>query len=530
MNKLIYPIISLLILCCISCGKPTADSNPNKKTLRIAFAYDPLSIDPRKCNDPVSCNFCFMLYEGLTHLNPDGTTALAVANKVEISKDLKTYTFYLKQTFWTDGSLLTAHDFEASWKSILDPQCTSSSGHLLFPIKNAKDVKTGHLPIEKLGVQALDNEILIVTLERPTPYFLNLLAYCSFFPIHPNNINGIIHKDSVISNGPFKLGYWNYNDEASVRKNSNYFAAHKVILDEIHISIIKDENTSLQMYENGELDWIGGFISPISLDALEHLSKSGELLHKPIGGSTFCTFNLERFPLNNRNIRKGLSLAIDRHSIVKNITSTNEDIATGIVPPVLKRHVPSVPYFIDAHTSCAKQYFERGLKELGMEIKDFPILTYSYFASELQKKIALAIQSQWRQTLGIHVQLQVFELKVFLDHLHRRNYHIAHMSLITQYPDQMNVLERFKYLTEHKNYCGWSNQQYIDLLDQSYFSVNEDERLQLLSQAEEILICDMPIAPLYHYTLFYLQKPMVNGIEISPLGHVQFKTVFLEKL
>lgn len=470
-----------------------------------------------------------MLYEGLTHLNPDGTTTLALAKRVDISKDLKTYTFYLKQTFWADGRELTAHDFEASWKSILDPQFTSSSGHLLFPIKNAKYVKTGHLPIDQAGVRSLNNEILVVTLERPTPYFLELLAYCSFFPIHPDNIDDIVHKDSVISNGPFKLGYWNYNDEVFVQRNPRYFEAYKTALDEIHISIIKDENTSLQMYENDELDWIGGFISPISLDALDHLSKTGELLHQPIGGTTFCTFNLECFPLNNRNIRKGLSLAIDRNSLVKNITSTNEEIATGIVPPILKKHVPCVPYFIDAQQTLAKEYFEIGLSELEMNVKDFPILTYSYFASELQKKIALAIQSQWRKILGIHMKLQVFELKVFLDHLHRRSYHIAHMSLITQYPDQMNVLERFKYITENKNYCGWSNKQYTDLLNQSYFAVNGEERAKLLSQAEELLICDMPISPLYYLTLFYLQKPMVNGIEISPLGHVQFKTVFLEE-
>jgi len=517
MRKLIY-----LLLLLVGCGFPAKDSTAEKKQLRIAYSYDPFSIDPRKSSDPVTCNLCFMLYEGLTHLNPDGTISLAIAKKVEVSKDLKTYTFHLKKTFWSDGSRVTAHDFEASWKSILEPHFTSSSAHLLFPIKNAKEIKMGNMDLDQVGIKALNKDTLVVTLEQPIPYFLELIAYCTFFPIHPSNVDKLVQKESVVSNGPFKLAYWNYNNDISVHKNPLYYSENTVLLDEIHISIIKDENTSLQMYEHGELDWLGGFTSPISLDALGHLSQTGELLHQPIGGTTFCTFNLECFPLNNLNIRKGLALAIDRESIVTNITGTHEEIATGMVPPILKKNAPCSLYFVDGQKTLAKEYFLKGLEETGLEPGEFPTLTYSYFTSEHQKNIALAIQCQWRQVLGIHVKLQQFELKVFLDHLHRRKYDLAHMSLITQYPDQMNVLERFKDKQENKNYSGWSNEEFTKLLDQSFFAEDLEKRAELLAQAEEILICDMPITPLYFYTFFYLQKPQVHGIEISPLGHALF--------
>ncbi|MCK4935076.1 MAG: peptide ABC transporter substrate-binding protein [Simkaniaceae bacterium] len=529
-KRCLFFVFSLLILSTSSCSKNSLEPQKTENTLRIAFSYDPFSIDPRKCSDPVSCNLCFLLYTGLTHLNPDGSISLNIAKKIEVSKDLCTYTFHLKNTLWSNGETVSAFDFERSWKSILNPDFTSSSAYLLFPIKNAKSAKIGKTPIDQVGIHAQSDRLLIVTLEHPVPYFLELLAYCTYFPIHPSNINSQVQKNSIISSGPFNLTNWHYDKELSLQKNPSYFDKKKVFLEKIHISIIKEENTTLQMYENNALDLIGGFTSPITLDALEHLSLEGDLLHQPIGGTTFCTFNLTRLPLKNRNIRKGLALAIDRNLLVKNITPIGEQVATGIVPPILKNHGEHTSFFIDSQKNLAKKYFEKGLKELNLNIKDYPILTYSYFASDLQKKIALIIQSQWRETLGIHVKLQCFELKVFLDLLHRRHYDIAHMSLITQFPDQMNVLERFMDPSMKKNYCGFSNVEYTQLLQDSFFAKNAKSRDHLFQRAEEILMQEMPIAPLYHYTLFYLQNSKVKGLEISPLGHLQYQHVFLESL
>jgi len=519
-------LLSFCIVFSCSCQKKEMCATKPIQSICINFIYNPLSLDPRKCTDPVTTVLNFMLYEGLTRLEPDGNISMALAERVQISKDRKTYIFHLKKCKWSDGTPITAHDFEASWKYILDPHVPSKAAFLLFSIKNAKKAKRGECALEQVGIRAIDDTQLYVELNHPVPHFLELTSFCVYFPT-PCNEQNIPYPPTMNTkfSGPFMLQSWIDNDEVIVKKNPYYWNRQEVCLDEIHATIIKDEATALKLYEQGYLDWIGGLISPLPLDALPDLKTKSNLNQHPIAGTTFSSFNIHSYPFNNTNIRKAFSYAICRRSIVENISQMFEDIATGPVPHVFKGKNPA-SLFSDCAAEQAKFHLALGLQELGITKEEFPKIVYHYFTSELQRNLALHLQNVWKHVLGLKVELQCNELKTHLAKLHHRDFQIAQMSWIGQYYDRMSFLERFQTQDAFRNYSKWENSHYNQLIEQSFYKEGE-ERNHLLDQAEAIIANEMPIIPLYHYHLIYIKNPHLQNIMISPLGDIQFHKAFL---
>ncbi|MGE0198379.1 MAG: peptide ABC transporter substrate-binding protein [Simkaniaceae bacterium] len=532
MRLFLLPILFFTFLCAtFSCQKKEGTSlEPEKQTVRINFIYSPFALDPRKCTDPVTTVLSFMLYEGLTRLEPDGRVSMALAERVKILEDRTTYLFYLREAYWSDGTPITAYDFEDSWKALLDPNFPSKTAHLLYPLKNGERARKGECSFDEVGVKALSETKLLVELEKPIPYFLELTAFCTFFPV-PNGGKEVPHpngRQDFVFSGPFRLKSWVNDDEVVAEKNPFYWNGDKVQIEEIRATIISEEATALKLYEQGKLDWIGGLISPLPLDAVSVMKKSLEIRQRPIAGTTLTTFNLEAYPFNNVNIRKAFAYAVNRETLVENVSQMFDDVATGPVPHVLKGQ-NLAPLFPDNSPELAQKHFERGLQELGMTREEFPKVTYSYFSSELQRNLALALQSQWKEVLGVEVELQASELKTHLAHLYTRNYQLGQMSWIGQYHDRMNFLERFYTKDTFRNYSGWENARFSTLIAESFYQEFE-KRLSLLDQAEKILIDEMPIIPLYHYHLVYLKNPRLKNVAISPMGDIQFHKAYLHKL
>jgi oligopeptide transport system substrate-binding protein len=511
-----------------SCGK---NAEPPKKAavFRMNINREPPTMDPRKGSELISSAMHFIMFEGLMRLNPDGSVSCAQAKSVEISDDRKTYIFHLKDTYWSNGTPVTARDFEYSWKKILSPDFPASNAHLLYPIKNAEQVKKGNISLDAVGIHSVDDKTLKVELENPTPYFLDLVAFCVFFPVNAKvdsekpdwayNAN-----PSFISNGPFVLKSWKHNDEIVFEKNPQYWESYQILLDQIHVSMIPDENTALHMYENGELDIIGLGISPIPTDALKKFQQMGLLQTQDSPGTTIICFNLNRFPFNNKNIRKAFAYAINRQEIVENLTQLGEEIATSIIPPVLKNKT-QIAFFKDHDVASAHEFFKKGCQELGIDPKKFPEIVYSYSTSEANHKLAQALQNQWAKTLGVKIQIQNTEHKVLLDKLGSRNYEIAQSLWVAQYNDQMNILERFKYKNNPKNYPGWENSDYIRLLEQSTCDLTPEDRLKTLELAETLFIEEMPLAPVYHWRTAFMLKPHLTNTEFLPNGAFNYSRI-----
>lgn len=512
-----------------SCGKGNRLCLGKKESqvIHINFTYPPFTVDPRKGTDPVTTVMNYMLYEGLSRLEPDGKVIPALAERVKISKDRTKYIFLLRKSMWSDGSPVTAYHFEASWKKVLSPDFPSRAAHLLFPIKNAEEAKMGKCSLDDVGVEAIDDHTLLVRLKRPTPYFLELTAYPTYFPV-PYNGDEVPHPNQqgdLLSNGPFSLSNWRDGDEIITVKNPYYWNADKVKLDEVHATTISDEATALTLFEQGDLDYTGGLISPLPLDAMATLKKTHYLRQCPIAGTTFSFFNVNKFPFNNVHIRKAFAYAVDKDNIIKNISQMFDDLASGPVPLVLKDSATAI--YKDFNKGAALHHLELGLQQLGITREELPTITYSYFNSELQRNLALALQSQWKEALGIIIKLEVKELKSHLAKLYTGKFQIGQMSWIGQYHDQMCFLERFASKDGYSNYGSWENPLYQRLLKDSFYKEN-GERITLLEEAEQMLKDEMPIIPLYHFHLVYLKNPCLKGLAISPMGDIQFHKAFLK--
>lgn len=523
-------LLLLLLSLSMGCDKPVPTEKMQE--LHLNIPCEPATLDPRKGGDLISSCMHFMLFEGLTCLNPDSSTSPAQAETIDISEDKKTYTFHLRETQWSDGSPVTAYDFEKSWKDILDPGFPSVNAHLLYSIKNAEPAKKGLVSLQEVGITAVDAKTLVVTLENPTPHFLQITSFCVLFPVnsaidqkHPQ---WAYRADAhFVCNGPFILERWDHNHEITFIKNPFYREKESIALEKVHISMIDNEMTALQMYEKGQLDMLGMPFSTLPVDAIKDLSEKGALHTSPTGGSTVCFFNVSEYPFNNANIRKAFALAINRESIVKNITQLNEPIATGMIPPILKNG-KITHFFTDGDTLTALRYFQKGLQELDITAADFPEITLSYYNSELHHKIVQAMQQQWYDTLNVRVKIENLEMKVLMDKMTKRNYTISLFMWAAQYDDQMNILERFKTKENVKNYCGWENQRYAQLLDKSAYDETTEQRLKTLEKAEALILDEMPILPIYHWTYAYMMKPYLHNYCLTSIGDVLIEKITLD--
>lgn len=504
----------------------------SKQTFQAALPFDPLTLDPRKGGDVPTSTVNFMMFEGLTKMTPTSSHEPAVAEKIDISDDGLTYTFHLRNCYWSNQDPVTAQDFAYSWSTMLDPTFPCPNANLLYPIKNAEKVKAGALDSSTLGIKVLDDKTLEITLERPTPYFLDLTSFCVFFPVNheiaeknPKWSEGV--NSDLVTNGPFQLSSWKRGDELVFKRNESYWEANKVLLNELKFAIISNELTVLNMFMNKDIDFASSVINTIPSDWIPSLNKTGTLKMHPVGASTFFAFNTRRGPFSNKHIRKAFAYAVDRQSIVDNITQANELVATNCVPPMLKGN-KDISFFEDGATDLARDELSLGLKELGLDKSVLNNRVMHYFPNSTHKKIALALQQQWKEVLGVEIRLEEIEFKVFMDKLNKRDFDIAQAIWVVQYDDQMNILDRFKLRSNPKNYPDWENAEYISLLEESSYAKTTEERRAILEQAEALMAEEMPISCLFHWNAICLVQNYIDGFFISPVGSLHFDRVEIQ--
>ena len=528
----LWTLVASLIVACAN-----QPESPEQKVLRINIFTEPPTLDPRKMTDSTSGNVLLMLFEGLTRIGEDHQPYPAVAEEISISADKRAYTFKLRESYWSNGERVTAHDFLYAWQKILDPKFPSLFAYKFYVIENAAEIKVGKLPLSALGVIAPDADTLVVTLKYPTPYFLELVAFPTFYPVHQK----IDRKNAewaaeagpeYLSNGPFLLKTWEHENEIIVIKNPHYWDAKEVKLDAIHLAMIDDTTTEFYMFEMNELDWAGSPFSNLSPEFIPALQQAGIAQFYHSSGVYYYKINTEHTPLDNVNIRRALSYAINRQEIVEHVTQMGQIPATCLVPPMPGWN-PSANLFKDGDVELAKQLFDRGIEELGLKGKELPQLSISYNTNREHQKIAQAIQQQWKAALGIDVQLIHFDWKVYLSKISNQDYDIGRMGWIGDYNDPVSFLEPFKHKNDPEmggnNDTGWEHPDYISYLDQAAREVDLKKRADLLRKAEALLISEMPIIPIYFTENGYLKKPYVRGVYLSPLGVADFKKAYIEK-
>ncbi len=539
-----FSMLLVLSMFLVACGgkdktdddkkEPANGPNPDvAQEMRLNIASEPFSLNPGLANDSTSGSILLQTFEGLTRIDDEGKPQPAMAEKITTSDDLITYTFKLRDAKWTNGDPVTAEDFVYAWKWALDPANESQYAYQLYYIKGAQAVNEGTAAADTIGVKAVDEKTLEVTLENPTPYFLELTAFYTYFPVNSKNAQANPNwytdaGDNYISNGPFKMTEWKHSDTIVLEKNKDYWDADSVYLENVKVSIINDANTELSMFDNGELDWAGAPFGTLPTDALPNLKQDDKLQIKAIAGTYWYKFNVEKAPLNNVNIRKALSYAIDRQGIVDNITQGGQIPAMAAVPPSMFPENEK-GYYKDNDVKKAKEFLEKGLKELGLkDASELPAITVSYNTSEAHQKIAQAVQDMWKKELGVEVKLDNAEWAVYIEKLHSGDYQVGRMGWLGDFNDAINFLELYREKDGGNNDTRWENADFKKLLIDSQKESDTDKRIQMLKDAEKIFMDEMPVAPIYFYTDAWVQADNLKGVVVSGLGDVQLKWAYFE--
>ncbi|WP_312117226.1 peptide ABC transporter substrate-binding protein [Brevibacillus reuszeri] len=536
MRKSLFVLVCFILVLGASltgCGNqkeeatPTANNDKKNSTepkvLNWNLHAEPPTADPGLAFDTTAMAIAKALFDGLTRTGEDGKPHESVAEKIDISPDLKTYTFTLRDTKWSNGDPLTAHDFEFAWKRVLDPKTAAQAAFLMYYIKNAEKANKGQSSLDEIGVKAIDDRTLQVTLENPTPFFIELTAHTVYLPVHKKTVESdqswAAEAKTLIGNGPFKIEGWDHKNKMILAKNENYWDKSAVKLDKINFSMVEDENTELSMYENGDIDWAGSPMSFLPTDAMPALKESGKLTSQPFAATYWFAFNVEKVPFTNAKIRKAFAYAINRQTIVDNVLQGGQQPALGVLPPTMALKADG--YFPDNDTETAKTLLAEGMKELG--ISTLPPITLLFNTAEIQKKVAEAAQDQWRKNLGVEVKLENQELKVYLQNMAQGNFQVGRLGWSGAFNDPINFLELFKEKNVPNNAPKWENPEYIELLNRSGIEPDPAKRKQLLAQAEQILMNEMPVAPVYYYTYSFVHNPKVKGVLIDGLGKVDWK-------
>ncbi len=511
-------ILACLLQACAGASHKSPQKNTDLQRLRMSMSREPQSLDPRKGAEVVSASLHFLLFEGLTRFNADWTVSLSSAETVDISEDKKTYCFHLRESYWSDGSRVTAHDFAYAWKKVLDPSFPSPNAHLFYPIKNAEKSKRGLCGSDEIGIRAIDAHTLVVELSSPTPYFLQLTSFCAFFPVQQKIDTldpswALAHDQHFVCNGPFHLVEWNNMRSIRLVRNPFYWDKEKIALDEIEFLLLSDGMTALHLFEKNQLDLIQFSLCPLPADCLSFLREKEEFYTEPAAGSVIIAFNTRQFPFNNSKLRRSFSLALDRQLIVDNITQLNEEPAYSVVPPILINNVHH-QLLPEGPSAKARFLLREALTELGLASPKDLSVTYLYSASDINKKTAETVQMLLRKNLGLEIDLQAMEHGSLLSSLNKKRFEMVQTVWIAQYNDPMNILERFKSQDNAKNYSGWEDPLFSLLLERSSLETGA-ARLNTLLQAEERLVEEMPVIPLYHLNASYLKKSYVKNL-ISP--------------
>lgn len=518
-----------LLLFTLSCSSPV--SNNPKKMLRINIKDEPQALDPRKARDLTSATLMQMLFEGISRIGKNGSAELGLAREMQVSEDGKTYTFTLRPALWSNGSPVTSYDFAYSWRKMLDPAFPTDLAYQLYVINGAKEAKSGETSVHQIGVQTPDDSTLIVELEEPIPYFLELLASPSFFPVsrslEEKNSDWSESLSDYVSNGPFVLKVRDRSNKIEVVRNPLYWDAANVHLPGIEMMMVTSE-TELRMYQDSKLDWAGSPLSTLPPDSVSYLKERQDLQVKPLLGTYFLRVNTKSSPfLAHPLARRALAFSLDRQTITQHILQGGQLPATALVPPAMG--LSTSGYFTDGEPQKAQDLLALYCEREELERADIPPLSILYIADERNHMIAMALRQQMESSLGIRVDLEAAERKLYYERISKKEYQIAAGSWIADFNDPINFLDVFKLKEGSTNNTGWENEKYIECLNRSILCGNLDERKKILQEAERILIDQMPVIPIFHYALNYLQRPGVEDITLSPMGRIDFRWCRLEQ-
>ena len=505
-----------------------------KQTLVRNNGSEVQSLDPHKIEGVPESNINRDLFEGLLVTDVDGHPSAGVAEKWE-NKDFKVWTFQLrKDAKWSNGEPVTAQDFVYSWQRLADPNTASPyESYLQYGhIANIDDIIAGKKPATELGVKAIDDHTLEVTLSEPVPYFYKLLVHSSMSPVPKAVVEKFGEKwtqpANLVSNGAYKLKSWVVNERIVLERNTNYWDNAKTVINQVTYLPISSEVTDVNRYRSGEIDMT---YNNMPIELFQKLKK--EIPQEVHVDPYLCTYyyeiNNQKPPFNDPRVRAALKLGLDRDIIVNKVKNQGDLPAYSFTPPYTDGAKLTEPAWFKMTQEQRNAQAKKLLAEAGYTADKPLTFDLLYNTSDLHKKLAIAVSSIWKKNLGVNVKLENQEWKTFLDTRHQGNFDVARAGWCADYNEPTSFLNML--LSDSSNNTAhYKSETYDKLVSDTLKVTDEAERTALYQKAEEQLDKDSAIVPVYYYVNARLVKPWVGGYTgKDPMDNISVKNLYIIK-
>ncbi|WP_026693278.1 peptide ABC transporter substrate-binding protein [Peribacillus kribbensis] len=489
----------------------------------IATAEIP-SMDSTLATDSVSFLVMNNVYEGLYRLGKNNEPVLGMAaEEPKVSADGKTYTFKLRDAKWSNGDPVTANDFVYSWRRAVDPATAAEYAYMLYDVKNAEEINTGKAKPDALGIKAVDDKTLEITLKNNVPYFKSLLSFGTFYPenekfVKSQGKNYALEANTGVYNGPFTLSDWKHEQSFQLKKNPTYWDKDTVKLNTINFNIVKDTATAVNLFETNKVDRV-----TLNAEFVDKYKNNKEFGSYPETSVFFLRLNEKNKVLANRDARKAIDMAWDKKSFVDVILNNGSQPANYLVPSDFAKG-PDGKDFRETNGDLskldvaeAKKLWAKAKKEAGFDKVSLELLNYD---DDNSKKISQYLKEQLESNLdGLTITIKPQPFKQKLDLESKGNYDFSFAGWGPDYQDPMTFIDMFVTGGAH-NQMGYSNKQYDKLVADAKGPLLSDlnARWKAMLDAEKILMDDAAISPMYQRGTSYLQRDYVKGIVKHPFG------------
>ena len=478
---------------------------------------DPESLDPHKTSTVSEANIMRDLFLGLTAHDAKAELIPGAAESWEVSEDGKVYTFKMRAgATWSDGSPVTAQDFVYSWQRVVNPDTAAEYAYMLAPIVNAEAITAGEMTLDQLGVKAIDDLTLEVTLGAPTPYFLEMLTHQATYPVQKANVDAhgpdFTKPGNLVSNGPYVLESFVPNDRIKLAKNAAFYDAANVAIDAVYFYPTEDRAAALKRFEAGELDMNDDFPTE---QLTEIKAKLGEQVKVgPYLGTYYYAFKMIDAPWTIPELRHAISMAIDREYLAEEVWQNTMLPSYSFVPPGIEGYTSSVLDYAEMSQLDREDKAREVLEGLGYTPENPLPMEIRFNTSENHNNTAVAIQEQLKP-LGIEVTLMNTDAPTHFGFLEQKtgDFDVARAGWIADYKDPENFLALCKTGTGN-NYSSYSDAGYDELLAKAAAEADPAARMASLSQAEAIGVArDLCIVPLMFYSYHSVVSDKVAGWE-----------------
>lgn len=518
----------VLVFSLAACGDKKDSGAKEDGVLDVCFAAEPQTIDPALNSAVDGAIMLSQAFEGLIKYADDGkgnaVLKPGMAESWDVSDDKLTYTFHLRDAKWSDGKPVTAYDFEYSWNRLANPETAADYSYMVDMVAGYDEKNPD------LQIKAIDDKTFEVKLANLCPYFEEVCAFPSLFPVRKDIVEGnstwTNKPETYVSNGPMKLEKWDHNSMITFVPNEHYYDQDAIKVKKMNFHLMDDQNAMLAAMKSGKMDLINNFPP----DEMKGLLADGSVDPLEYVGTYYVSFNTQKAPFNDARVRKAFSLAVDRNFIVNEVSGGGEVPATAFVPEGVFdvdgvkgddfRTVGGDYYSVkdsDYEKNCEEA--RKLLAEAGFpDGEGFPVVEYLYNTDDKHKAIAEALQEMWQNELGVKVTLQNQDWSVFLKERKDGNFTIARDGWIADYNDAMSFIDMF--LTGGgNNNPQYANPAFDKIVKKAKATEDPAERMQLMHDAEDIVIGeDMAAAPLYYYVNPVMSNPNMKNWLYTPTG------------